>query len=108
MDAGTFLYRRGEEGQCMYLVKRGTVKIFVGGDLVEMGREGTIVGEESLIGASPRVANVIAVTNCMLIPIDNMQLEALIKLIPDIALAIQDVLDRRKELHNDTRQTLLN
>ena len=47
LDAGTFLYQRGEEGQCMYLVKSGAVKIFVGTELVEMGREGTIVGEET-------------------------------------------------------------
>lgn len=105
LDAGTFLYQRGEEGQCMYLVKSGVVKIFVGTELVEMGREGTIVGEESLIGASPRMANVIAVTNCTVIPIDSIQLETLIKLIPDLALVIQDVIDRRKEIHNDTRQT---
>ena len=106
MDAGTFLYQRGEEGQCMYLVKSGAVKIFVGTELVEMGREGTIVGEESLIGASPRMANVIAVTDCTVIPIDSIQLETLIKLIPDLALVIQDVIDRRKEIHNDTRQTV--
>lgn len=105
LDAGTFLYQRGEDGQCMYLVKSGVVKIFVGNGLVEMGREGTIVGEESLIGALPRVANVIAVTNCTVIPIDSIQLETLIKLIPDLALVVQDVIDRRKELHNDMRQT---
>lgn len=106
LDAGTFLYQRGEEGRCMYLVKSGVVKIFVGNGLVEMGREGTIVGEESLIGALPRVANVIAVTNCTVIPIDSIQLETLIKLIPDLVLVIQNVIDRRKELHNDMRQTL--
>lgn len=105
LDAGTFLYQRGEDGRCMYLVKSGVVKIFVGNGLVEMGREGTIVGEESLIGALPRVANVIAVTNCTVIPIDSIQLETLIKLIPDLALVVQDVIDRRKELHNDMRQT---
>lgn len=105
LDAGTFLYQRGEDGQCMYLVKSGVVKIYVGTELVEMGREGTIVGEESLIGALPRMANVIAVTNCTVIPIDSIQLETLIKLIPDLALVVQDVIDRRKELHNDMRQT---
>ncbi|HSI95443.1 MAG TPA: cyclic nucleotide-binding domain-containing protein [Methylophilaceae bacterium] len=106
LNSGTFLYRRGEEGLCMYLVKSGAVKIFACDGLVEIGREGTIVGEESLLSARPRMANVIAITDCTVIPIDHMQLESLIKLIPDLSLVIQGVSDRRKEIHHGVHQSL--
>ena len=49
LPAGKVLFRQGDLGRCMYVMKYGDVDFRVDGHLVEIGCAGYPLGEESLL-----------------------------------------------------------
>lgn len=82
----------------MYLIKKGHVKISFGNDVVEIGREGCVLGEESLLGGLPRLANVTAVTDCIFVLIDKERLEILTGIYPLLLRQIHESIIIRRTL----------
>src|SRR6516225_8066518 len=63
------LFKKGEPGSHMYVVKSGEVQVVDGNHVFETVAPGGIVGEMSLISDEPRTATVRAVTAAEVVPI---------------------------------------
>jgi putative ABC transport system ATP-binding protein len=57
---GEEIVRQGEIGECMYLIRQGSVEVHRDGQFVTTLHTGTVVGERALLTAEPRNATVTA------------------------------------------------
>jgi CRP/FNR family transcriptional regulator, cyclic AMP receptor protein len=101
LRSGEFLFREGDEGNALYIVKRGTVRIISGSVVYETVRAGGVVGEMALVDEGmPRSASVIAATHAELIRIDALKFLSLVASTPDFALTVMGVMARRIRVMN--------
>jgi len=93
--AGDWLFREGDAGDAMYVVRAGRLQLSRdrddGGSVRELGR-GTALGELSLLTSSPRSASVRAARHSELIAIDRDDFQRLLQDAPELALALTRVL----------------
>ncbi len=106
VDAGTALFQRGEPGDSMYLIERGSVRISVkdtdGHDatLAEMG-DGEFFGEMSLLDGHARSADATAVAKSRLAVLPRADFRSFLRKNPDIALGILTALTHRLRRTDD-------
>ena len=62
--SGELIFRAGDQGDIMYVVRSGEVEIELNGKVIETVASGGFFGEMALIDGSPRVATCRAKTNC--------------------------------------------
>ncbi|MDB5363251.1 MAG: cyclic nucleotide-binding protein [Rhodospirillales bacterium] len=78
-SAGAVVFREGDAGHCAYLIEEGAIVISkrTPEGWVELGRLGahTIFGEMSIIDGQPRMATATAMTDTILIPVNQPLLE---------------------------------
>lgn len=84
----TVLFKEGQAGTFMYLVKSGRVAIAVGANIVEMVGPGGTFGEMAIIDQAPRTARAGTVEETELIAIDRATLIDLIGRQPAFAMAM--------------------
>jgi NTE family protein len=91
LTAGEWLFRQGDEGDALYVIRAGRLEILGGGgDGVVMrvlGR-GAALGELALLTSSPRSASVRAARDTDLIAIDRPDFERLLEAEPEVSLAL--------------------
>ena len=93
--AGEVLFRRGDPGGMMYVVKDGEVELTYGpGRSVRVG-PGNSFGEMSIIDKRPRSADGVAVTDVELYPISQGLFLILVQQTPYFALEIMKSLSER-------------
>ena len=97
---GESIFVKGDDGNSLYAVCEGTVKISVpsaeGKDAVfNLVGEGEIFGEIALLDGRPRTADATAMTDCELMVIDRRDFLELVRSQPEIALNIMEVLCAR-------------
>ena len=68
--AGETIFFEGDMGDTMYVIREGEVDIVQDGFLVETLGVGQVFGEMALIRNEPRMADAIARTDCVVMPID--------------------------------------
>ena len=96
VPAGTVLFRTGDEGDACYFIDTGAMRVTTspaGEVLVTLG-PGSFVGELALLLGEPRSATVTAVTDVRLFALKRADLESLLAVQPDIALAMTRELSR--------------
>lgn len=91
--AGDLLIKQGDADRSMYFLGQGTMQIFVtggplGSNRVAILRAGAVVGEPGLFGDSPRMANVEAMTPCVVWALRGPRMEELAQRSPALALEI--------------------
>ncbi len=91
------LFKKGDKGTAMYIVKSGMVRIFDGENEVATIAEGGFFGEMALIDAMPRNASAETLSDCELFVIKWDDFAALIQQSPAIELAIKDEYLARKQ-----------
>jgi CRP/FNR family cyclic AMP-dependent transcriptional regulator len=91
-DAGEMIFREGQAGDVMYVVKDGEIEITVGGRTVEIVGPGGIIGEMALIDNEPRSATAIARTPCQIVPIDEDRFQFLVQQTPYFASQVLRVM----------------
>jgi CRP-like cAMP-binding protein len=88
-NAGEVIVRQSEPGNCMYYVAEGQCRVVArrGGNLVELATlgPGDIFGELSLFDHQPRSADVQAMSNCVLLKVNEGVLRALSGVYPAAA-----------------------
>lgn len=100
--AGTVLFREGEPGEVMYLVREGRIGVsrrHGGGDetLAELG-PGAILGEMSLLDRKPRSATATVLEDADLSVIDNVAWEHVCASLPAwLSAIVRVVVDRLRE-----------
>jgi CRP/FNR family cyclic AMP-dependent transcriptional regulator len=101
LKPGEFLFREEDEARCLYIVKRGTLRVMSGSTVFETLRAGAIVGEMAIIEAEmPRSATVIAGTHAELAAIDLDKFLKLVSNTPSFALTVMRVIARRLRVMN--------
>jgi CRP-like cAMP-binding protein len=92
---GASVHRRGDVGDCAYIIKHGLVEIRQKGRPVETLGAGEIFGELGMIDGEPRVGTAIAVGEVELVPIDRSLFTSLVRDDEDFALTILRLMARR-------------
>ncbi len=99
MPEGGVLFEEGEVGDCLYVVRRGTVRILknLDGSLTELARrgEGEMIGEMALIDSSPRFATATCEAGTELFVLSQNKFFEVLKRHPEIAARILKVLAAR-------------
>jgi CRP/FNR family transcriptional regulator, cyclic AMP receptor protein len=91
LPGGETLFRAKEQGDSMFIVKSGTVELFVrdtvGTKIVlRVAGPGDVFGELSLLDGGPRTASAVALEACELVVLDREDLHNLFVKRPDAAL----------------------
>jgi CRP-like cAMP-binding protein len=96
---GTLVFEKGSEGEALYIVLSGQVRIFdnVDGREVEVARTrpGDYFGEISLLLSSTHTKSVEAVEDSELLVLDKDSFKRLLETYPDVADLIQKRLEER-------------
>jgi CRP-like cAMP-binding protein len=91
----TVIHRRGDEGECAYIIKSGRVELRHRGRAVETIAPGEIFGEACLLTRAPRLAAAVALGDVEVIRIDRALFNVLLRDDQDFAMAIAMRLARR-------------
>jgi CRP/FNR family transcriptional regulator, cyclic AMP receptor protein len=105
--AGDVIFKEGDPGLFMYVVKDGKVELRAEGLLLETVQSGDIFGEMALIENSVRSATAVAATDCKVVPLDQDKFTYLVKQTPYFALEVLRIMAHRlravnKELARNT------
>lgn len=93
--AGQTIFREGDEGHDLFVIKSGTVGIHAHDRLLATLPEGTIFGEMALIDPAPRSATAVAQTPVELAIMNEKQFAFYVSHVPYFALNVMRVLTRR-------------
>lgn len=100
--AGEYIFRAGDEGHEFYVVRAGKAAVRLGNRTLEVLGEGEIFGEMSLIDSAPRSADVIAETDCVVVPVGEKQFLFMTSEAPYFALSLMRVLVQRLRAANQS------
>lgn len=92
---GQIIFRQGEPGTVMYVIKQGKVELQVGDKPFTTVESGGLLGEMALIDNSPRSLTAIAKTECQLVPIDQKRFGFLVQQSPFFAVEVMKVMAER-------------
>ncbi|MHB8137308.1 MAG: Crp/Fnr family transcriptional regulator [Smithellaceae bacterium] len=93
--AGDYIFRKGDKGNCMFVVLVGEVEVVSDEQVLSIIKKGDIFGDMALVDSSPRSADVRALTDCKLASIDEYSFKFLVKKMPDFTLDILSVVANR-------------
>jgi CRP/FNR family transcriptional regulator, cyclic AMP receptor protein len=93
--AGSVIFKKGDPGDYMYVVKSGSVTLTLGNTVLETVDEGGLFGEMALIDNEQRSADAVAKTECQLVPIDGKRFRFLIQQTPYFAQEVIRILAQR-------------
>ncbi len=63
IEAGTFVYREGEDGTCFFIIKKGIIEVSVNGERKKLLKEGECFGELALLHKCTRSTTLVALTD---------------------------------------------
>ena len=91
--AGDMLIKQGDADRSMYMLAQGSLQVFVtggppGSARIAILRTGSIVGEPGLFNDGPRMANVEAMTPCVVWALRGPRFEELAQRLPALALEL--------------------
>jgi CRP-like cAMP-binding protein len=103
---GTFVFQMGDEGDALYGVAQGMIRIWIPGAdgrelTVALMERGDIFGEIALLDGLPRTANATAIDDTVLISIDRPHFLELLEREPQIARHIIELLCERLRATTD-------
>jgi CRP/FNR family transcriptional regulator, cyclic AMP receptor protein len=84
-DRNKVIVAAGQKGVRMYVVTEGRAVVKMGERVIERLGPGGVFGEAALIDQSPRLATVVAETDCALLPITRNGFLGLVKMSPGFA-----------------------
>ena len=93
LRAGDLLIKQGDDDRTLYFLAQGNLQVFVtggapGSNRIAILRTGSVVGEPGIFGDSPRMANVEAMTPCVVYALRGPRLEELAQRSPALALEL--------------------
>jgi CRP-like cAMP-binding protein len=100
-NKGRIIFNEGDQGDCMYIVLKGEVSIFIDYNLVKKCQPGDFLGEMSLLEHHPRSATAKAETDVVMLRVDANNIENLIAKHPAIAFRMLKSLSQRISALNE-------
>lgn len=101
--AGETIFKEGEEGRHMFVIKSGKVELRTGHLVIGTFVTGDIIGEMALVDQEHRSASATALTDCVLVSVDNQRFQSMILETPDFAIEVMQTMSAR--LRNMNRET---
>ena len=92
---GELIFKEGDQGDKMYLVRSGEVEIEVNGEVIETLAQGGIFGEMALIDGSPRAATARAKSGCEVAAVTEKSFLFLVDEMPYFAIYVMRTLADR-------------
>ena len=92
---GQIIFKAGEPGRHMYVVRTGTVELRSVDTILEVVAKGGVFGEMALVDPAPRSATAVAGPDCSLAAIDATAFHGLVQKVPSLALEVMRVMARR-------------
>jgi CRP/FNR family transcriptional regulator, cyclic AMP receptor protein len=92
---GQIIFRQGQIGETMYVIKAGEVEIQANGKTVACLHEGEILGEMSLLTHTDRSATAIARRETHLVAVDRQQFDYLVDNTPYFAQQVMQIMTYR-------------
>lgn len=102
MTAGERIFSRGDPGNFMAIVMRGSVEIQRGDKTIAEIGAGSVFGEMALIDGLPRSGDAIARTHGRLACIDEPHFKNLVREEPEFALSLMKILVERLRANLET------
>lgn len=93
--ANDVVFKEGDEGDAMYLIVGGKVKVHSGEQVFAELGERQVFGEMSILDAEPRSASITAMTELTLLKIARDDFTEILAEKPEIAQGVLKVLTRR-------------
>lgn len=94
-EPGDQIFDEGEEGDALFLVLDGRVRVHREEQTVAELGERECFGEMAILDAAPRSATVTALTRCRLLKLSRQDFQDIMSEKPELALGIIQVLSRR-------------
>ena len=93
LRSGDLLIKQGDDDRTLYFLAQGNLQVFAtggvpGSNRIAILRTGSVVGEPGIFGDSPRLANVEAMTPCVVYALRGPRLEELAQRSPALALEL--------------------
>ena len=92
---GDVVMRTGDEGDCLFIVVNGSIRIEIGHHHVDDMGPGSVVGELAVLVNEPRSATVTAIDECLLLRLRKSVFDELLLDYPEVARGIITALVRR-------------
>ena len=103
--AGDVIFREGETGKVMYVIKAGTVELRIMDRAVETLEANEILGEMAILDNETRSATAVAATDCQLVPINSEKFLYLVRETPYFALEVMQIMAGRLRRMNREQQS---
>ena len=100
--AGDVIFKQGDTGQELFIIKSGKVEIRIGNHVLDTLSPGNIFGEMALIDSAPRNATAVAITDATLIGVSQKQF-----VLSTSNLAFSIMRDMSQRLRKRARETEL-
>lgn len=100
LEAGAPIFKEGDAGDNMFIVRAGEVEIKRGGNVVATVGPRGIFGEMALIDGSPRSADAYAKTDCSLVAVNERGFIFLVTETPYFAINVMRTLADRLRAMN--------
>jgi len=101
LQPGQELFKKGDAGVYMYVVKSGEIQIIDGNHVFETVGAGGIFGEMALISNEPRSATARALVESTVVPVDQKRFIFMISQTPFFALRVMKVMSGRIRAMNE-------
>jgi hypothetical protein len=107
--ANTIIFEAGDNGDCLYIIKKGNVNVFIKNQesneklVLSTLASGDYFGEMALITGEPRSATVETINDVTLLKLNKEGFDNLIKNNPSITLSLSHMLSKRLEIANIKR-----
>ncbi|MEZ5787138.1 MAG: cyclic nucleotide-binding domain-containing protein [Xanthobacteraceae bacterium] len=98
--AGDIIFREGDAGTEVFVVKSGRVEVRNGERLLDELSDHDLFGEMALVDTSPRSATAVAKTDVEVVPLTEKQFVYLVGEVPYFALKVMRVMARRLRAQN--------
>lgn len=93
--AGSPIFHTGDVGGDMYVIREGSVVIRRGETVIGTLTAGDIFGEMAVIDGSPRSADAVAATDCLVVPVNAERFDRMVQITPHFARTVMKVLTER-------------
>ncbi len=94
-SVGDTIIKEGSASEYLYIIARGTVKVEMNNEIVEIPGKGSIIGEMGILTKSLRNASIITESPSTIFVINSANLYKLFKEFPEFELSIWDIVGRR-------------
>ncbi len=97
---GEVIFRQGEAGEEMFIVRSGRVELRIGGSLLYTVEQDEVFGEMAIVDDAPRCATAIVMEDCEVVAISQQRFLQAVQANPVFAFLMLKVLSHRLRATN--------